>query len=188
MERRPWSQSAAVSAAAAAAASEDSLFFFQNESAGFFADGSDASADERMKAVLDPALVASRRRAVRRPLGGYGGGGAIMLSDRDASPSMASSEPLAELLQQLAASRKSMLEGGAPSARAARGAGSTGAGGGASAVLSTLGLGPDGVEGRGTKRVAGEMGTVNAAAVNPTEQLRACFVQDLMLSALSGAP
>lgn len=181
MERR-WSS--AVLGGSASAAEESLIFFGQGELASF-ADGSDASADERMKSVLDPALVASRRRVVRRPLGaGYGGSQAIVFSDRDASPSLASSEPLSELLQQLAASRKSMLEGTGPVARAPRGlAGSSGASG-TSAVLSSLGLTAEGAESRGTKRAA--MGEHSGA--NPTEQMRAYFVQELMLSALAGAP
>jgi hypothetical protein len=154
---------------------QDSLVFFGQGEFAAFADGSDPSADERIKSYLDPSLVAQRRRVVRRPLGSGYQAQTIVFSerDRDAAPSLASSEPLSELLQQLAASRKSMLEG-VPS-RPARAVGS---GGASASVLSSLGL--DGSE---RKRTASEMSS--AVAASPTDQLRACFVQELMLSALS---
>ena len=158
-------------------------FYGQSEFASF-ADGSDASADERMiKSYLDPSLVASRRRVVRRPLGSGYQAQTIVFSERerDGSPSLTGSEPLSELLQQLAASRKSMLESGMPSARPAR-ASSGGAGGASASVLSSLGL--MGTEGTERRRLGGDLNS-SCAGVNPTEQLRAHFVQECMLSALS---
>ena len=115
---------------------EDSLIFLQGQSEF---------------AAFDPGLAASRRRIVRRPLGSGYQAQTIVFSerDRDASPSLTGSEPLSELLQQLAASRKSMMEGGPPS-RPAGGAGNASA-----SVLSSLGLvGADGAE--RPKRVGGE--------------------------------
>ena len=152
----------------------DDALIFGSEFASF-ADGSDPSADERIKSYLDPALMASRRRGVRRPLGAGGyQAQSIVFSDRDrdASPSMASGEPLSELLQQLAASRQSLRDGGSAASRAARVGGPGGAS--SASVLSSLGL--DGPE-RGRKEGAG--------AASQIEQIRGYFVQELMLSALA---
>ena len=155
----------------------DLIFFGQGEFAAF-ADGSDPSAEERIKSYLDPGLVASRRRVVRRPLGSSYQAQTIVFSerDRDGAPSHSSSEPLSDLLQQLAASRKSMLEGVPSSGRPMRAGGSSAS----SSVLSSLGLAADGAERR---RAGGELAA--GVAASPADQLRACFVQELMLSALS---
>ena len=57
-----------------------------------------------------------------------------------------------------------------------------GAGGASASVLSSLGL--MGTEGTERRRLGGDLNS-SCAGVNPTEQLRAHFVQECMLSALS---
>jgi len=149
---------------------EDSLIFF-GQGSEFFEGSDPSAADERIRSYLDPG---SRRRVVRRP--GYQAPGTIVFSERG-DGSLASSEPLSELLQQLAASRKNLMDG----VLSNRPRSSVGGSGSASAsVLSSLGLaGADGTE---RKRAGGE---VSAVPASPAEQLRANFVQELMLSALS---
>ena len=139
---------------------EDSLMFGADI-------GGETSAEERIKSLLgdpsDRGLAAARRRVVRRP---FGSGGyqaqAIIFSERerDGSPSL-STEPLSAELLQLAASRKGHMP-----LRASRD--STGS------VLQSL-------------TAATEPGRARAMAggATPAQQLRAVFVQELLLSTLA---
>jgi len=158
-------------------ASNDELIFFGQGAELAYAMGEgDASAEERIKSLLgDPGergLAAARRRVVRRPLGGGGyQAQTIVFSERDrdaASPGL-SSEPLSELLQ-LAASRKGSLP------RCSRDSGSA-----SSSMLQSLsGLTAGAVDAE--RKRAGE--TAGAPAT-PAQQLRAAFVQELLLSTLA---
>ena len=84
---------------------------------------------------------------------------------------MASGEPLSELLQQLAASRQSLRDGGSAASRARASADPA-----ARRARRCFSLGLDGPE-RGRKEGAG--------AASQIEQIRGYFVQELMLSALA---
>lgn len=166
------------SAAAAAFGADDSLLFFgQSSSADFSYEVSEAAAEEqRIKAYLGEASergLASRRRVVRRPLGGAGyQAQSIVFSgserDRDGAPSLSGSEPLSELLQQLAASRKGPRSGrdSAPSLHSSIAAGL--------AAADEL-----------ADRKRGAASAAAAELATPAQLMRASFVQELMLSALS---
>ena len=154
------------------AAQEDSLIFFGQGGSDFaMADADAVSAEERIiKNYLggEPGERGgvSRRRVVRRPLGGGGyQAQTIVFSERDgSSQGLSASEPLSELLQQLAASRK-----GSRTARES-----------APSLHSSLAAGLAAAE-DASDRKRGDY----AAAASPAQQMRACFVQELVLSALS---
>jgi hypothetical protein len=146
------------------------MFFAQGSDFSF--DGTDPSAEERLKSYLAEqgnslAAASQRRRVVRRPMGSSYPTQTIVFSDRDRDGASASlsTEPLSELLQQLAASRKGQAM---PRARDS-----------SSSLLSSLsGLAAaaDGAD----RKSAG-----SSEPASPAQQLRACFVQELMLSAMS---
>lgn len=169
---------ARVQASAFGQGEDSSLVFFGGGGADFAymqPEGAvDAlAAEERSKYLGEPgSLAATRRRVVRRPLGsGSYQAQSIVFSERDRdSPSLASSEPLGELLQQLAASRKHGMPRGA--------ARESGGGLSGSSVLSSL----SGLVAEGTER---RRAADAAAVATPAQQKRAIFVQELMLSALS---
>ena len=153
---------------------EDSLIFFGQGGGDFaMADAETVSAEERIiKNYLggEPGERGgvSRRRVVRRPLGGGAYQAHTMVfSERDgSSQGLSASEPLSELLQQLAASRKgsrTTARENIPSLHSSIAAGLAAAGDVSDRKRSEA----------------------NAAAASPAQQLRACFVQELVLSALS---
>jgi hypothetical protein len=155
---------------------DDSLIFFgQGAELAYMAEASEASAEERIKGLLgetagERGLAAARRRVMRRPLGsGSYQAQAIVFSDRERDAvSALSSEPLSELLQ-LAASRKGQVP-----LRACRDSSS-------SSVLQSLsGL----TAAADTDRRRGPGGEA-AAALSPAQQLRAAFVQEVLLSTLA---
>ena len=128
--------------------------------------GGDVSAEERIKSLLggDPAERGlARRRVVRRP---FGSGGyqaqTIVFSERererDGAQSL-SSEPFSELLQLAATRSKGQLP-----LRASRDPAATES---------------------GRARVPGGGDGGSGAAVTPAQQLRAAFVQELLLSTLA---
>jgi hypothetical protein len=121
--------------------------------------GGDVSAEERIKSLLggDPAERGlARRRVVRRPFGSH----TIVFSERerDGAHSL-SSEPFSELLQLAAMRSKGQLP-----LRASRDP---------AATESSRARAPGGGDGG------------NGAAVTPAQQLRAAFVQELLLSTLA---
>lgn len=163
---------------------EDSLIFFGQGAELAYAMAEGDNAEERaLKAYLgDPSgergLTAARRRVVRRPLGSGYPANTIVFSERErdgTSPTL-SSEPLSELLQQLAASRKGQQ--GSSVAATLRGAREAAAGG---SLLSSI---TAGLEASGKQRAAGAHGASDAAPT-PEQVLRAGFVQEVMLSALA---
>ena len=153
---------------------EDALVFFGQDSLAYTESG-EGSAEERIKAYAlgepERGLAAARRRVVRRPLGSGYQAQAIVFAERDAASSaLSASEPLSELLMQLTSSRKAAAPG---STRTRDSAGSS--------VLSSL-TGLTAAADGERKRANSENGGVPAT---PAQQLRACFVQELMLSALA---
>ena len=128
--------------------------------------GGDVSAEERIKSLLggDPAERGlARRRVVRRPLGSGGYHAQTIVFSarvrvRDGAQSL-SSEPFSELLQLAATRSKGQLP-----LRASRDP---------AATESSRARAPGGGDGG------------NGAAVTPAQQLRAAFVQELLLSTLA---
>ena len=126
--------------------------------------GGDVSAEERIKSLLggDPAERGlARRRVVRRP---FGSGGyqaqTIVFSERERDGAQSlSSEPFSELLQLAATRSKGQLP-----LRASRDPAATES---------------------GRARVPGGGDGGSGAAVTPAQQLRAAFVQELLLSTLA---
>ena len=157
--------------------STEEIFFGGASAADFEYMAEAAGNDAAVSAYLgDPSSItaASRRRIVRRPIGSNYQASSIIFSERDrdgASPAFGS-EPLSELLQQLAASRKGSAR---PTSAAARDAA-----GMSSSLLSSL-TNLTAIASEGSKRGSSE----DAAAATPAQQIRACFVQELMLSTLS---
>lgn len=156
-------------ASAFAQGESDALFFGQGaDSLAFSIGDGDTSAEERISRLLsadaaDRGLAAARRRVVRRPLGGNYQAQSIVFSERERDA--LSSEPFSELLQ-LAASRSK----GMPM-RTSRD--ST-----ASSMLQTLtGLTADAERRRGL--------APGAEPATPAQQLRASFVQELLLSTIA---
>jgi len=156
----------------------DELIFFGQggaELAYAMGESSEASAEERIKSLLgdsgERGLAAARRRVVRRPLGGYQAQ-TIVFSERDrdaAPPGLSAGEPLSELLQ-LAASRKGSLP------RCSRDSGSA-----SSSMLQSLSGLTAGAADAERKRA----GETAGAPATPAQQLRAAFVQELLLSTLA---
>ena len=167
--------------AATAFGADDSLLFFGQVGQpdfSYMAEASEAAAEEqRIKAYLSEAGergLASRRRVVCRPLGGasYQAQSIVFSSserDRDgASSALSGSEPLSELLQQLAASRKGQRTGrdSAPSLHPS--------------LAASLTAMDDPTERKRSAALAAA-----AEPATPAQLMRANFVQELMLSALS---
>lgn len=123
--------------------------------------GGDVSAEERIKSLLggDPAERGlARRRVVRRPFGSQAHTIVFSERERDGAHSL-SSEPFSELLQLAAMRSKGQLP-----LRASRD--------------------PAATESSRTRAPGGGDGG-NGAAVTPAQQLRAAFVQELLLSTLA---
>lgn len=164
MERRsaPFSSTAA-----------DELLFFGHGADLLMGDDEQVSAEERIKSYLgEPSDrgVPARRRVIRRPLGGGGyQAQTIVFSERDRDAvGLSGSEPLSELLQQLGSSRSK----GAPSAAGVPQL--------HSGLAAGLAAAADDSERRKQRAGGGR-----ATTVSPEQQMRACFVQELMLAALS---
>lgn len=156
------------------------MFFGQggDSALAYMAEGADgvAAAEERLKsyALGDPGERGlARRRVVRRPLGSGYQAQAIVLSERDGAgqggAGLSSTEPLSDLLMQLTSSRSK-----AGQSWSGRAAASQRDGAGTSVLSSLTGL-----------SAAADSRRTSDAAASPAQQLRASFVQELMLSALS---
>ena len=120
--------------------------------------GGDVSAEERIKSLLGGDPAERGRRVVRRPFGSQAHTIVFSERERDGAHSL-SSEPFSELLQLAAMRSKGQLP-----LRASRD--------------------PAATESSRTRAPGGGDGG-NGAAVTPAQQLRAAFVQELLLSTLA---
>jgi len=145
---------------------------FCGQGGELFVGEGDASAEERIKSLLsegDRGLM--RRRIVRRPISGgtYASSQPLGLSERDGS--LLSIDPLSELLSHLTASRAKAHE---PMARLGRERDAAGLSGLAALALEETG-----------KQTKGLQLDLPVAANSERSNLRARFVQDLILSSLA---
>ncbi|KAL1526314.1 hypothetical protein AB1Y20_015029 [Prymnesium parvum] len=145
-----------------------SLIFFGQGGELFM--GEDGTAEERLKSLLgdssDRAGLA-RRRIVRRPLSGYQAQ-SMLFSERDAASSLAAGDPLSEMFMHLAATRKEQ---------------SSGRTGNVEPSISATFM--SGLAQLGTEESFGNRIPHAKESSSALTQLRSCFVQEMMLSALT---